>query len=81
MKISYSLFIIGLGLLPLSAVRAETLSKEALYVRCYSQVTGVRPLESDANLPALRAGTGDPITACLKIVDEATLVSNGTSLQ
>jgi hypothetical protein len=63
----------------LFAVKAQavTLSKEALYYRCYQQLTGERPMESDPNLATFRSGSGDPIGVCINMLRAAQLGSAG----
>lgn len=67
------------GLLKASNANAATLSKEALYNRCYAQLTGTIVPDDDPNVAAFRVGTGDPIGACLALLDRARLTAAGNT--
>lgn len=73
-------YILIISLFLAGPANAVTLSSEALYLRCYAQITQLKA-PSDARLTAVKNGTKDPITACLEVLDSAMLTGNsGTTL-
>lgn len=64
-----------------SKVKAEVLSNEALYYRCYSRITGMRVPSDDPQLAAVKNLTLDAIQACLNHLDKAKLnTANNTTI-
>ena len=55
------------------AAHAETLSAEAIYYRCYAQLTGHRAADNDPMLAKLRAGQVKASDACMDLLDSAKL--------
>ncbi|MBX3020224.1 MAG: hypothetical protein KF799_00995 [Bdellovibrionales bacterium] len=81
MKAFASISILALVTTAPSAPAAEQLSNVALYYRCYAQITQLRVPAADARLAAVKAGTKDPIAACLEVLDSARLTAaSGTTL-
>jgi hypothetical protein len=62
-----------------SQAHAGVLSPFALYNRCYSQLTQLRAPQDDARANAVKAGTKDPIVACLEVLDSARLSLNSNT--
>lgn len=62
--------------LVVSFAHAKDLNAVALYRRCYVHLTGETPALNDANLPAIRNGTKDPIRTCLDLLDAADIDPN-----
>lgn len=53
------------------------LSNKATFHRCYKQITQTFPTYDNALLAEVAAGTKDPITACLEVLDKARFTANG----
>ena len=56
---------------------ADSLSETAIFIRCYTQITGVRPPIAHAGRRAVAAGTQSAIEACLALLNKAQLGSDG----
>jgi hypothetical protein len=57
---------------------AETLSEEALFIRCFSHLTQTRPTDTFSMnlLTEIRAGTKSAVNACMEVLDGAALDSD-----
>lgn len=75
------IYILVLMIGPAAAqAQSATLSKEAIFRRCYSQMTrNARISPTDPTLIAVKAGTKDPVVACMEIFDRALLVGGGNT--
>ena len=71
------IFWVFLSLCWVGTASSEPLSSEALYHRCYAQLTGHKLQESDAKVAKLRSGTLEPVKACLDLLDSAKLARKG----
>lgn len=59
----------------------DYLSQEALFYRCYGQLTQSRPARSSALLAQVRAGTKSAAQACTEVLDSARFTAgNGTQI-
>lgn len=67
-----------LVLIPNHSALAQKLSNEALYHRCYSQLTGQSSLRS-SHLIEVRSGKKDAIALCLSYLNGITLTTASTS--
>ena len=56
-----------------SAVEAQVLSNEALFYRCYADMTGTRPTRNHPLLQAVRGGM-PAVDACMQVLAKADLV-------
>ncbi len=70
--------LIFLILAAVSGIQAKPLSNEALFRRCYSLITQRFPGLNHPLLVSVKAGSINPITACLQVLDKAKLTGSGT---
>ncbi len=73
------IMIAALLLIPFSASAGTYLSRLALFNRCYSQITGIRPAPADPLTKQVVGGQTDPIGACLQVLNKAVLSGNGNT--
>lgn len=75
-KILLSTFVIVISGLSSSVVEAQ-LSPKAIFHRCYKQITQSYPSTNHALINDVVAGRLDPIAACMRVFDKASLTANG----
>ncbi len=77
MKIKFKNITLLLFFLITESVSALELPPAELFVRCYANMTGQRPLRSDPLLTQVKAGTKTYVTACMELFSKAKLDSTG----
>ncbi len=77
MKIKSKYIIFLFLIINASSLSALELPAAELYVRCFSHMTGQRPLRSDPLLLQVKAGTKTYIAACMELFSKAKLDSTG----
>jgi hypothetical protein len=59
--------------------QVTNLSNQALFLRCYAQFTQMRPADNHPLLLQVIAGTKDPVTACLQVLNKGLWTSSGNT--
>ncbi len=79
-NVRLKLLIVAAGLLiPFNGYSGTYLSPVALYNRCYSQITGLRPSVSDPLTKQVVARQTDPVVACLQALSKGVFNGNGNT--